>query len=151
MLNVNEFLGTTVTSASEKAKLIPENDAGYLAIIANDGIDLKSFQYKTGDRAGQTGYRMTVKWEVQDESVKELLGRTPYITQSIMLNFTESGALAAENPGLRALREAVNQNVDGQPWQPAMLIGQMARIMVKHGVDQRDGSETMEVSRVVKA
>jgi hypothetical protein len=148
VLNLNEFLGTQTTVASERAKLIPVNSEGYPAIIASDGIGLADFKFKKGDREGQTGYRMTVKWEIQDEAVKKELGRTPYITQSIMLNFTDSGALANENPGLRKLREAVGQNKDGQPWQPAMLIGQMARIKVKHSINPQNQEEQMEVEAV---
>jgi hypothetical protein len=113
----------------------------------SDGIELKDFKYKKGDRQGQTGYRMTVKWEIQDEALKEELGRTPIIVQSITLNFTNEGALAAENPGLRQLREAVGQNEDGKVWQPAMLIGQAARIKVKHRIDDT-GEEQHEVEKV---
>jgi hypothetical protein len=149
MINLNEFLGTTIDKASEKLQLIPPSDSGYVAQIMPDGIDLKDFKYKTGERAGQTGYRMTVKWEIQDEELKAQLKRTPVITQSIMLNFTDEGALAAENPGLRALREAVNQNQDGKPWQPAMLIGQMARLYVSHRIDDK-GEEQQDVQKVVK-
>lgn len=152
MLKVEEFLGMQTSQASVRPPLVPMNDEGYMAIVATDGIDLKDFKYKSGDRAGQTGYRMTVKWEIQDEAVKAFCkekNRQPNITQSIMLNITPEGGLAAENVGLRALREAVNQNKDGQPWAPSMLIGQPARIMVHHRVDDK-GEMQEEVNRVSK-
>ena len=148
MLSAQEFLGTTITKASEKLKLIPVSDAGYAALIATDGLDLKDFKYKQGDKAGQVGYRMTVKWEIQDPDLKTSIGRTPSITQSFTVNFTPEGALATENPGLRNLREAVGQNKDGEPWQPAMLIGQMAKIFVSHRIDDK-GEEQQDVQRVV--
>jgi hypothetical protein len=145
MLNVNEFLSMETSEASERPPLIPAGE--YQALVAPDGIDLKDFKYKKGDREGQTGYRMTLKWEIQDEDLKAQLGRSPMIVQSIMLNFTPEGALAAENPGLKQVREAVDQNKDGQPWQPAMLIGQMARILVEHRIDDK-GEEQHEVKKV---
>lgn len=150
MINLNEFLGQTTTKASEKPKLVPESEAGYLALIVPDGIDLKDFKYKQGPNAGQTGYRMTVKWEIQDQAVQEELKRVPIVFQSITVNFTEGGALAPENPGLRNLREAVGQNTDGQPWAPSMLIGQMARVFVKHRIDDK-GELQQEINKVTKA
>jgi len=152
-INAQEFLGMQTTAASVKPPLIPVNNDGYLAQIAPSGVDLKPFKYKSGDRQGQTGYRMTVKWELMDEGVRAWCkekNRAPFTTQSIMVNFTESGALAAENTGLRILREAVHQNKDGQPWQAAMLIGQMAKILVTHRIDDK-GEEQEEVSRVTAA
>lgn len=152
-LKVEEFLGQTTTAASVRPPLLPLNDEGYTAVIASDGIDLKSFKYKQGDRAGQTGYRMTVKWEIMDEAIKAFCkekNRLPYITQSIMLNITPEGALAAENPGLKALREAVNQNTDGQPWSPSMLIGQVAKIRLNNRIDDK-GDQQEEVGQVTKA
>lgn len=149
MLSLNEFLGTQTNVASERLKLIPKNDAGYLAQIVPDGIGLADFIYKKGERQGQTGYRMTVKWQIEDAELAKTLQRTPTVVQSITLNLNEDGSLAAENPGLRGLREAVNQNKDGQPWQPAMLIGQVARIFVDHRIDDQ-GQEQHEIKKVVK-
>lgn len=145
MINEQEFLGMQTTEASERPPLIPEGE--FDAVIMSDGLGLRDFTYKSGDRQGQKGHRMTVKWEIMDKSLKADLGRTPIITQSIMLNFTEEGGLAAENPGLRALREAVGQNEDGMPWQPNMLLGQTAKLLIKHRIDD-NGDEQHDVSRV---
>jgi hypothetical protein len=59
----------------------------------------------------------------------------PSVSQSLMLDMTESGALAVgtnKNVNLGRLREALGQNVSGRPWSPNMLQGQVARISVKH-------------------
>lgn len=156
MLNVEEFLGTQVTTATAtKFELVPENEEGYVAQIANDGIDLKDFKYGPDtERAGQTGYRMTVKWEIEDPEgkLREQMGRPATITQSILLDITSEGALdmgKGKNVNLGRLREAVDQNKDGQPWQPAMLLGQMARISVKHSVNKKNGELQAEVNKVV--
>lgn len=152
-LNLEEFLGMqTNESTSTQVILIPEGD--YPAMVDSDGIGLADFKYKQGERAGQTGYRMTVKWVIQDDdgSVERAIGRKPVITQSVMLDVTPEGGLdmgEGRNIQLGRLREAVDQNRDGQPWQPAMLIGQMARIMVKHSVGT-SGDPMQNVDRVTK-
>ena len=147
-MSAQEFLNMTTDAASEKPPLIPAGE--YLAMIMPDGLDVKDFTYKSGDRAGQQGHRLVVKWEIQDEALKEQLGRTPIIVQSVMLNFTETGGLAAENPSLRQLREAFGQNENGKPWQAAMMIGQVGKIQVKHRIDD-NGEEQHEVGRVTRA
>lgn len=156
MLNVEEFLGTTSNEAtSTKLLLVPENEEGYIAQIAPGGISLASFQYGPDtERAGQTGYRMPVKWEIQDETgeLQKAISRKPVITQSIMLDITTEGALdmgKGKNVNLGRLREALGQNKDGQPWQPAMLIGGMARIYVKHSINKKTGEEQAEVQKVL--
>ena len=155
MLSVEQFLGTQVdASNSTKLILIDENPAGYVAQVATDGIGLANFKFKKGERIGQTGYRMTVKWEIDDpnKEIEKKIGRRPVITQSIMLDITSEGALdmsEGKNVQLGRLREAVKQNANGKPWSPAMLIGQMARINVKHRVNEETGDLMMDVDKVV--
>ena len=155
MLSVEQFLGTTTNdSNSTKVILIPENPEGYTAQIATDGIGLANFKFKKGERAGQPGYRMTVKWEIDDPNreIEQKIGRRPIVTQSIMLDITSEGALdmgEGKNVQLGRLREAVGQNASGKPWAPAMLIGQMARINVKHRINDETGDLVMDVDKVV--
>lgn len=155
MLSVEQFLGTQVEQAnSTKLILIDENPQGYVAQIATGGIGLANFKFKKGDRIGQTGYRMTVKWEIDDpnKEIEKKIGRKPIITQSIMLDVTSEGALdmgEGKNVQLGRLREAVGQNASGKPWTPAMLIGQMARINVKHRINEESGDLMMDVDKVV--
>lgn len=155
MLSVEQFLQTQTEGAnSTKVILIPENPEGYRAQIATDGIGLANFKFKQGERAGQTGYRMTVKWEIDDpdKSLEKQIARKPIVTQSIMLDITSEGALdmgEGKNVQLGRLREAVGQNANGRPWSPAMLIGQMARINVKHRVNPENGDLVMDVDKVV--
>lgn len=150
-LNADEFLGMTVEgSNATQVELVPEGE--YKAQIAVDGIGLAHFKYKQGEREGQTGYRMTVKWELEDPdgALKEQLGRAPTITQSIMLDLTPEGGLdmgKGRNVYLGQLRDAVNQNADGKPWQPSMLVGEQATILVKHRTGQ-DGQLQQDVNRV---
>lgn len=154
MLNTEEFLGMSVNSAtSTRVILIPEGE--YTGVVDNDGIGLADFTYRQGDRAGQKGYRMTVKWLIDDPAgdLERQIGRKPVITQSIMLDLTSEGGLdmsEGKNVQLGRLREAVGQNEDGKPWQPAMLIGSVAKLLVKHRIDQNQ-EEQQEVSRVTAA
>lgn len=45
-----------------------------------------------------------------------------------------------KNVGLNRLREAVGQNVAGQPWSPEMLEGRVLKVKVKHRSDENDPS-----------
>ncbi len=152
MLKLEEFLGLQVDGASStQVVLVPEGE--YLAQIEPDGIGLADFTYTKGEREGQKGYRMTVKWRCLDENgdVEKQIGRPPVLTQSIMLDLTDEGGLdmsEGRNVSLGRLRDAVNQNENGKPWQPAMLIGQMAKILVKHSINQKTGDPMQEVNRV---
>lgn len=154
MLNVEEFLGTQISGAnSTKVILIPPGN-DYVGTIAADGVGLADFKYKQGERAGQTGYRMTVKWELDDHdgSIEKQIGRKPTITQSIMLDITDEGGLdmgEGKNVQLGRLREALGQNDDGAPWQPAMLYGGRARLDIQHRIDN-NGDEQQEVKGVAK-
>ena len=151
MLNAQEFLGMTQQGANAtKLELIPEMEVG--AQIAIDGLDLKDFKYKRGDREGQTGYRMTVKWEIDDPTgeIEKTIGRRPVIVQSVMLDVTEAGSLdmgKGKNVTLGRLREAVGQNTDGKPWNPQMLLGQRAKIKIKHSINKESGELQSEVER----
>jgi hypothetical protein len=153
MLKVEEFLGLQVNEANAtKVVLIPEGE--YTGLVAADGIGLADFKYKRGDREGQTGYRMTVRWELDDpdKALENAIGRKPVIVQSLMLDLTSEGGLdmsEGKNVQLGRLREAVGQNEDGKPWQPAMLIGQPARLLVKHRLDDK-GEEQQEVTKVTR-
>ena len=153
MINAEEFLGMT-TSGANSTRVIPIPEDEYVAIVDTDGIGLADFTYKRGEREGQKGYRMTVRWAIDDPegSIEKQIGRKPVITQSVMIDFTDEGGLdmgEGKNVRLGQLRDAVNQNEDGKPWQPAMLIGQQARIKVEHSIGD-NGDILANVNRVTR-
>lgn len=86
---------------------------------------------------------LDVTWIVDDETARQETGMAePSVRQTLWLDVTESGGLdfgKGKNVGLGRLREAVGQNQSGKPWQPGMLIGQVAKVKVSHSVDKRDG------------
>lgn len=85
---------------------------------------------------------LDITWIVDDEAVRQETGMAePAVRQTLWLDITEFGGLdfgKGKNVGLGRLREAVGQNVSGKPWQPGMLVGQVATIKVGHSIDKRD-------------
>ena len=90
---------------------------------------------------------LDVNWTVDDDAAREATGMAePSVRQTLWLDLTESGALdfgKGKNVGLGRLRDALGQNVTGQPWQPGMMIGGVAKIKVAHSIDKRD-NETIQ-------
>lgn len=151
--NAEILLGTVVNEANS-TELVRVPEDVYLAV--SDPItaeSFKEFDIRKGERAGTKGLKLIVQWSINDESgaLKEYLGRAPKVKQDIMLDRGPGGLEMGKgrNVGLGRLREALGQNVTGQPWNWSMLGGQVARIKVKH---RMDGADTyVEVSEVTKA
>jgi hypothetical protein len=99
---------------------------------------------------------MGIQWIIDDETARQETGRAePQVRQTVWLDVTESGGLdfgKGKNVALGKLRDAVNQNVAGQPWMPGMLVGQVATVRVKHSIDKRDNvtiqAEVAAVARI---
>lgn len=133
MLNTEEFLQTTSTEVlDDKLDPCPEGEWTGLA----GAPSVASFVYKNGEREGETGYRMVIRWDIQDQEVKDQLSRdTVSVTQSILLDLTPDGAGLdfgkGKNIGLGQLRTALGQNNPGEAWSPAMIEGQVAKLSVK--------------------
>lgn len=134
-LNTEEFLQVTTDEALDD-HLDPCPPGEHLCIAGKP--EVRKFQYKSGDREGEDGYRMVIKWDVQSDEVKQLLDReTVSVTQSVLLDITPEGNLdmgKGKNIGLGAIRTALGQNTPGAPWSPAMIEGQPAKIAVKAGM-----------------
>lgn len=134
-LNTEEFLQTTSDEALDD-HIDPCPAGEYIAIAGKPKT--ADFTYKKGEHEGETGYRMIVKWDIQDEEVKKTLGRgTVSVTQSVLLDVTPEGNLdmgKGKNIGLGQIRTALGQNKGGQPWSPSMIEGQPAKIKISAGV-----------------
>jgi hypothetical protein len=99
---------------------------------------------------------LDVNWIVDTDEARDATGMAePMVRQSIWLDLTEGGGLdfgKGKNVQLGKLREAVGQNASGRPWNPGMLIGQVAKIKVAHSIDKRDGETIQaEVRGVLQA
>lgn len=153
--NPEVFLNTTTNEANSTEMLaVPEGE--YVAVSSPVTAEsFSSYDIKNGDRAGQKGYSLNVEWTINDDNgaLKEYLGRAPKVRQNIMLDLSGDGALEfgkGRNVGLGQLREALNQNATGRPWQFSQLGGQVAKIKVKHTLDTKNGKTYVNVVNVAK-
>ncbi|NOJ26545.1 MAG: hypothetical protein DA330_00835 [Nitrososphaera sp.] len=149
-LDPNAFLSMTVDGAnSTQLALIEEGD--YTAQIVS--VETRKIDFRSGDRAGTSGISLDVTWEITDEEVRKKLGYTPKARQSMILDLTPSNGLDMgknKNVNLGRLREALDQNKDGQAWGPLMLKGCVAIISIKHRTDKEDPAKVYAEVRGVK-
>ena len=130
------FLDATVTS-SNSTKITPVPVGEYMGII--EKVEPRQWQSKDGTK---TGISLDVTWIVEDNNVREFLGRENVTCrQGVMLDVTPEGRLdtsEGKNVGLGRLREAVNKNEPGQAFSFNMLPGLSAKISVSHRIAGED-------------
>lgn len=135
MINAEEFMQQTSEEALDTI-VIPCPPGEWNAQISK--LEAKEFEYKSGDRIGEKGLRLALSWSIMDDEPKQHCGRDIVtVNQSILLDLTPEGGLdmgKGKNIQLGRLREAVGQNVAGQPWGPVMLDGQVAKLVIEAGV-----------------
>jgi hypothetical protein len=151
--NAELLMGTTLDEANATEMIrVPEGE--YIAVSEPITAEsFKEFDIRKGDRAGTKGLKLNIKWLINDDTggLKEMLGRPPSVLQGIMLDRGPGGLEMGKgkNVGLGRVREALNQNKTGVPWNFSMLGGQVAKIKVKH---RMDGDQTyVEVSDITAA
>lgn len=124
------FLNTQYDETLD-TKSIPCPVGEYPAIA--DKIDVRKWAAKDGS---SSGLKLVILWDIQDESVKEFIGRDKVLVpQEQMLDLTESGALdtsKGHNIGLGRIREALDLNTPGEPFAFGMITGRMAKVSVTH-------------------
>lgn len=134
MFDPAQFLEQQTTEAND-TKLVPVPVGEYTALI--EKVDARQWTSKKDPSV--SGISLDVTWEVDDSTVKQLLGRDKVtVKQGIMLDMSETGGLdmgKGKNVGLGKLREAVGLNVPGQPFAFSMLAGRVAKVRVEHRVD----------------
>jgi len=120
------FLSTQTASALD-TQAVPVPEGEYNAVIK----DVAARQVKDS-------IILDVRWAIDDANVAAVTGLTePTVRQSVFLDMTAGGGLdtsKGKNIQLGRLREALRQNIAGQPWAPAMLVGNVARVTVKHRI-----------------
>lgn len=148
-LNTEEFLQTTTDSALDD-HLDPCPPGEWLAIAGKP--EIADFVFSKGEHKGETGYRMVIKWGIQDEGAKAAVERdTLSVTQSVLLDLTDDNTGLdmgkGKNIGLGQIRAALGQNKPGADWSPAMIEGQPAKIKVKAGIyNERVTAEVVAVT-----
>lgn len=134
MFNPDQFLDMQVTDAND-TKLVPVPADEYTAVC--EKVEVRQWQSKKDPSV--SGLTLDVTWAIDNQSVKELLGRDKVtVRQGVMLDLTDSGGLdmsKGKNVGLGRLREAVDLNQPGQPFAFNMLPGRVVKIKVDHRID----------------
>ncbi len=137
MFDPNEFLNETVTGQLDtKIIPVPENMSGdgYLGLV--EKVDVRQWVKK--DDPSISGLALDILWEIQDENIKTEVARDKVIVkQGIMLQLTESGQLdmsKGKNVPLGKLREALDMNKPGEPFNFNMIVGRMGKLFVSHRV-----------------
>lgn len=131
--DADSFLAAAV-SGSNSTKVTPCPIGDYMGVI--EKVAARQWQSKDGSK---TGISLDVFWLVEDEGVKQTLGRTEVVVkQGVMLDTIGGGLDMSEgkNVALGRLREATGTN-DGQ-FSFNMLPGQAAKISVEHRVVGED-------------
>lgn len=139
---------------ANSTELLPVPDGEYTAV--SEPVTEKSFieyDIKNGERAGSKGLMLKVLWAINDEGgvLKEMLGRSPKVGQTIMLDVKQDGSLEfgkGRNVELGRLRAALNQNGNGAPWAFSMLGGKVAKIQVKTELNKKDQKSYTNVTKV---
>lgn len=123
------FLDATFTEANAtQYEPIPAGE--YVAMI-------EDIKFTNGtDKNGKPWTRLDLTWSLEDEALKETLGRKRLIgRQGILLEMFDSGGLASgrgKNVQLGQLREAVDLNRPGEIFTCRMLQGRRAKVKISH-------------------
>lgn len=130
----NQFLDRQFNEAnSTEAVPIPVGE--YTAVVS----EVKCRPWQKKDDPSVAGLALDILWEIDDQGVKDLLGRTKVMAkQGVMLDMTEGGGLdfgKGKNVGLGRLREATGLNTPGQPFSFTMLTGRPAKVKIEHRVN----------------
>lgn len=155
----NLFMNQTIDQPLETERtLCPPGD--YQFVIDDftaEALESIDFEYRKGPRAGQPGvmYKFSCPCVVQDEAVKTQLGVEKLVVYKQMNLDIDGGNLEwgkNKNIELGQLRNAVGQNVNGQPWAISNLRGAgpfMGRVEHREG-KRKDGSafKLAEIVRV---
>ena len=126
----NTFLNQSYDEALD-TKVTPCPVGEYLALA--EKVEIKSWAARDGS---SSGLKVEVVWDIQDDSVKQMLGRdTVRVRQQQMLDLTDTGQLdfgKGKNVGLGRIRAALNLNTPGEPFAFSMIQGRMAKVKVSH-------------------
>lgn len=137
-----QFLQSTYTNKTD-TRLIPVPQGEYNAQI-------EKVAARRQEKDGDVFYVLDVFWAIMDDGAKAATGlEKPVVKQSIFLDVTSEGSIdmgRGKSVQLGRLREAVQQNSDGQPWSPIRLTGAIARVAVSHRLDK--GETYADVKRV---
>lgn len=134
------FLNQTVEGSND-TMAVPIPVGEYQAMISK----VEPRQWKKKDDPSVSGVALDILWDVQDDGVKQALGRDKLIAkQGVMLDLTDDGQGLdmgkGKNIALGRLREATGLNDASQPFAFSMLLGRPAKVKIVHRSDPKDAS-----------
>ena len=125
------FLDATISEPSVRQPPLSPGD--YHATIT----DVKPRQWSKKDDPSVTGIALDVTMKIEKDTNPGMpTGITQTtVTQGIMLNLTEGGAIdnaPGKNSTLRRYREALDMNKAGDVFSPRNMIGRNLKVKIKH-------------------
>lgn len=146
--DANAFLDMQVNDAND-TKIIPIPVGEYTGVASK----VECRQWTSKKDPSVCGLTLDITWELDDASLKELLGRDKItVRQGIMLDLTESGGLdmgKGRNVGLGKLREGLDLNRPGEAFSFQMIPGRVAKVSVTQRIDGENiYAEVKGVARV---
>lgn len=140
MFNPDDFKKASTTEQGSTT-IVPCPVGEWVAKI--DKVDFRQNQGKKNPNEIYTFADIT--YEIDNEEVRKICDREKVtVRQSIIVDLTSDGKGfdmgKGKNVGLNRVRDAVGQNVPGQPWAPMMLEGKILKVKVKHRADENDSS-----------
>lgn len=151
MFNPEDFKGST-TQEQGSTSVTPCPLGEWVAKI--EKVDFRQSQGKKDP--SQTYTFADITYEVDNDEVRRTCDREKVtVRQSLIVDVTPDGKgldmAKGKNVGLNRVRDAVGQNVAGQPWAPSMLEGKVCKVKVKHRPDENDPTiQYAEVAAVGK-
>lgn len=146
------FLSQETTEAATRRPPLAPGD--YTAVV--NEVKARTWQAKDGSKSG-IAFDIPMTVEIPPDQQAAFGGMaTLTLTDSVFVDTTEQGLMdwaPGRNRGLRAYREATNQNVPGQTWSPQKLVGQMVLVKIAHRVLEQGamaGEITEDIKSVVK-
>ena len=136
----------TTGAMSTQRNLIPEFPDGVIGVCKEV---IKPTQYDT-----EEGPRLAfaLVWALDDERAREVTGLPqPTIRQTLWLDVTPQGGLdmgKGKNVDLGMTREACGLNDPDKPFKPAMFVGQVAKLIIKHKTAKKTGDINANVTKV---
>ncbi len=140
MFDPQAFMNETVEDTfEEKRTLVPAGE--YMTTV-------EDVEAKTVGEANRPilSIRLRIVNSEDPEANERLLFHT------LWLDITDSGALDTgpnKNIGLGQFLSALGLN--GKPWSPGALIGQVVLTQVTHGLNKRSGEMEEKITRIAKA
>ena len=138
--NPELFLQTSYNQETS-TKSEPLEPGEYVGLIQN--LNPRQVQGKQDPTKTYVFLDMEIKVNTPPEQLARVGRESSNLRYSVGVEFNESGAIdmgKGKNIGLGRLREAVGQNVSGQPWSPAMLNNQMVKVKVGQTPNPKDSS-----------